>query len=491
MTVHTHQMTRAEHLCAQYELDFAEVFSQQFRVEKGDARPLPGFALHRLGHWHVQVAAGLPSAVAETQQGTHVALLGVAVDANGDVVTKQHLSRQTSADDLITYLNACAGRFVFIVVTSQFSRLYGDAVGSLGAVYDPQDGCIASTINLVLTREVVENDDYPLAALASHAKARFAFGHTADKYVKRLLPNHYLDMEALTQHRFWDGQGDITDIAPSDTPAVIDQIADRLTQVMAGLATYFPDTKLPITGGLDSRVLLSCAEPFVDKLFLYSHAENMMGRRDTRIAGRLAQILDQPMAVYDPGRDPDYAIDDAVRLMTLSNASQIANGEGVLGTQISQVRLEVLQAPPRGGIVMRGNAGELMRAMLWRRAIVEYKNNTTHDVQTGLRMMMLTDNEMLKDLNPTDRDKLMQDYNAWYADFSGTPAKRVFDLLFIEHFLSHGQGNHFYAFTHNFYLYPYCDRKVLSLITSLPRITVQNCAIQRRSSRRVRQSCVT
>ncbi|WP_133122507.1 hypothetical protein [Yoonia maricola] len=378
------------------------------------------------------------------------------------------MTKQVSADAAISYLNACAGRFIFLITTPKFTRLYVDAAASLGAVYDLKDKSIAATLNLVLTRDTIINDDYPLTKLAMASKARFAFGHTADKYVKRVLPNHYLDMDTLAQHRFWDGAQDIIDIKPADEARALDEIAERLAQIMASLSNHFPDTKLPITGGLDSRVLLACAKPIVSQLSLYSHAENMMSRKDTRIAGRLASIMGQPMAVYDPTRNPDVAIDDESRLTMLSNAGRIANAEGDIETPIPSVRLSTLNAVPEGGVVVRGNVGGLMRAMPWRREIARYKNGKPLRVQSGLRLMMLTDSETLNALPPSDRMKLTEAYENWYSAFSGTAAERAYDLQFVEQFISHGQGNHFYSFTHNFYLHAYCDRKFITRIISLP-----------------------
>ncbi|MEL6640053.1 MAG: hypothetical protein AAFN63_12075 [Pseudomonadota bacterium] len=469
MKVQDQKLTQAEYLCAQRGLKMPEVFSQQFRIEKEGGRPLPGFTRHKLNQWAVDTGAELHCAVADLEEhGTRVALFGVAVDLNGDVVTPQHLSRQTSADTLITYLNACAGRFAFVVVTAQFSRLYIDAVGSLGAVYDQQEGSVASTINLLLTRDLIDNDDYPFTAIAASGVGKFAFGHTADKYVKRLIPNHYLDLDTLSQHRFWDGSDDVKEISPNEEAGVVEHIKNRLTQVITALTTHFPDTKLSISGGLDSRMLLACAKPVVDQLLLYSHAENMVSRKDTRIAGKLAEILGQPITVFDPLRDPQYTIDDDAQLMGLSDAHVIANGEGKPGQLVKKVRLEVLEAVPRGGLVMRGNVGELLRAMLWRRAISEYKENKAHNIQYGLRIMMLADRESFDNVAPAEKNILAQTYADWLSAFGGVAAKRPFDMLYIEQFLPHGPGNGFYGFSRNFYIFPFADRRLLSLVASLP-----------------------
>ena len=205
----------------------------------------------------------------------------------------------------------------------------------------------------------------------------------------------------------------------------------------------------------------------------------MMSRKDTRIAGRLAQILDRTLEVYDPSNDDRYRIDDKMRLTALSRAHHISIGEGRSGTQIPQVRLEVLEAVPRGGLVLRGNGGEMLSAMLWRRGMREYKRNRPHSIETGLRMMALSDSETLDSLDPTDHLSNKLAYERWLSAFSGPASKRPFDLLYVEHFLSHGPGNLFYAFTRNFYLFPFCDRTITAAIMSLaPDRRAQLCCTE-------------
>jgi len=459
--------TRAQQLCAAHHLDFGSVFCQQFRITPTEVVPLPSLHQVTVGKWRIGVGSDLPFCAAQARDGSDVVLLGIAVAQDGNIVDEARLSQLKDATTTIDYLNDCAGRFAFFIVTAALARFYGDPLGNLGAVYDPQRGIVASTLNLVLTRPMEANDDYPLAELASRSEARFAFGHTSDKYIKRVLPNHYLDLSDFKQYRFWPLDGNLIDARFHDEAGILENISTRLTQVIAALAQRFEGTKLPLSGGLDSRVLLACAKPSLDKIDIFSHAENMMSRRDTRIAGQLAAIVGKQIDIYDPSINEAHQINDAADLSTLSDAFHIATGEGALGTLVPKIRLEVLGAPPSGGLILRGNGVDFLKAVLWRRGVAEYAEKTPHNQKTGLRMMMLSGAETLQSLDRLSKKALKAAYWHWYRDLRGIARDRAYDLMFAEQFLSHGAGNMFYGFTRNFYICPFNDRRLLAAAISL------------------------
>lgn len=460
-------ITLAERLCRDHGLPFSQVFAQQFHLCRGPAPDLAGFTRVRLGGWVLQHGRDLPVAIHRFADGTgHLAFLGLAVDPEGEVVTQELLERRGAgwhdAQALTTWLNSCAGRFAFVILQGATKRLYLDAAGSLGAVYDPETGHLASTLNLVLNREVEPNRDYPLAALASRDAARFAFGHTPDQWVKRVLPNHFLNLGDFSQQRFWPLPGDIVEPDEMSQISLTRFIATRLEQVISSLAKHVAVARLPISGGLDSRLLLASAKASLESIELFSHAENQMSRKDTRIAARLAARVDSDLQVVDPRRNAADRITDDAQLRQLGKAYQIATGLGQIDGEIPRTRLEVLMAHEVGGIVLRGNGTDFLKAVLWRRGVQEYVNGDAHDITTGIRMMMLGDKTIAENAD------IQAAYTRWYSDFSVTAANRAFDFMFSEQFLAHGQGNQLYGMTRNFYICPSIDRNILAAMTRLP-----------------------
>jgi len=121
-----------------------------------------------------------------------------------------------------------------------------------------------------------------------------------------------------------------------------------------------------------------------------------------------------------------------------------------------------MHALPKGRVVLRGNVADFLKAVLWRKAIREYKEEKRHNLSVGVRMMMLGNND------PDKHDALRLEYRTWYKDLTGTAARRPYDFMFAEHFLSHGLGNMFYGLPDNFYVCPFNDRKLISGAISLP-----------------------
>lgn len=459
--------TLGQKLCKEANLVFADVFSQQFCLSQ-TAEDLPGFSTAKLGDWFLQVGTTLPQIVTTIDDGnTHIALLGIAVDEEGACVTAKTLKAQKTHSMCIDYVNKCAGRYLFIIVGKDFARIYLDALGSLGVLYDPKSKRIASTLNLLLDRDLVPNTDYPLAAAAYRGERRFAYGHTPDKFAKRLLPNHFLSILDFSTHRFWPTDDTICEASGSLALDYRDRIANRLVAITDGLFQHTDDVRFGLSGGLDSRTLLACVGPSLSKLGLFTHAENMMSRKDTRIAKRLASYVDQPIKTIDPTRDPTYRIDDLDRLMKLSSERHIGVGENLLNEQVSKTHLEVINAQEPGGLVLRGNGIDFLKGHHWGHAMPEYVGKLPHDPRNGVLGMALMPRAEVANLDPEAYQSIEAAYVDWYSDFSGVAAERSVDFMFIEHILAHSFGNLFYGFTRNFYICPFSDRNLLAMAISL------------------------
>ena len=109
--------TRAQQLCAAHHLDFGTVFCQQFRIAPTEVAPLPSLHQVTVGKWRIEVGSDLPFCAAQTRDGSDVVLLGIAVAQDGDIVDEARLSQLKDATTTIDYLNDCAGRFAFFIVT--------------------------------------------------------------------------------------------------------------------------------------------------------------------------------------------------------------------------------------------------------------------------------------------------------------------------------------------------------------------------------------
>ncbi len=331
-------------LCAAEGLGFSEVFSQQFRLSALPEDVLPGFELHRWGRWVLQAGPDLPVASSEFDNGSGaIFFLGIGVDPNGTIISSESLATQLDGvrepAAVAAYLSEAAGRYVFVILKDETQRIYLDPLGSLGVLFDPLTGAVGSTLNILLSRDVERNTIYPFADLAVDELGRFAFGHTEDLHAKRVVPNHFLDLDTLQQQRHWPAPDDIQEPTDAAEEAnTLGRINDRLGQIIESLSRHASQTILPLSGGLDSRILLACGRDSLGELKLYSHAENMMSRKDVRIATKLAGRVGSSLVAIDPARDAQYQIADYEAKEKLQAAYWLATA----GLSMPPLRHEIL-----------------------------------------------------------------------------------------------------------------------------------------------------
>ncbi|QGX98786.1 hypothetical protein EI983_11100 [Roseovarius faecimaris] len=454
---------RIEELCRTYDIPSSDVLAQQWVLTRDYTAVPDGLIRAKLGDWYLWHGPDLPLARTSLKTGGQVAVLGVAVDDEGQVIDARRLRSLARAEEelqaLIDRLILCAGRYVIVVHTPRMTRVYPDGFGSLGVVYDHTTRRVGATVNLTLTRAPQFNRAYPLTGNALIGMGRFAFGQTEDRVVKRLLPNHFLNLKTFKPVRFWPGEDALTEPTAAEEPRQLGRITARLEQVIAALVRHAPgQVHLPVSGGLDSRLLLACAKPHLPEMRLFSHTENVMSRTDLAIAGQLAGALEAPLDEIDPAGQAEHRLDEA-RRARLARTHQIITGAMA---PPSSTLLDVLYAHPPGGLILRGNGADFLKAVLWRRGVREYSDGRAHETDMGIRMMMLGDGAL------SGSPEIRSAYEAWFATLPAAAQARPYDLMFAEQFLAHGFGNLLYSFTNNFYICPFNDRRLLGWAAALP-----------------------
>lgn len=194
---------------------------------------------------------------------------------------------------------ACAGRYAAFSQFGTNCALELDAVGSLGAVFDARAKRIGSTVSLLLDRDRIDNTVYVLNNAAFRGEARYAFGHTNDISIKRLLPNHRLNLNSFVSTRVSPRLEDISELDGAAQKQTLWSLAERFRSVLKCYSTIKTPPLVPLSGGVDSRLLLACTKPFRDKFEYFSHAPNFMSSVDTQIAQQMATALEVPLEVID------------------------------------------------------------------------------------------------------------------------------------------------------------------------------------------------
>lgn len=236
-------------------------------------------------------------------------------------------------------------------------RIYLAAAHS--TLYSPSQQIVATSHNLMPS---VQRDlELCKAWDVLGRKGHFAFGLTAFQGLRRLLPNHYLDLRTFTPHRHWP-MGPLTGLA--DGPSGAAAIAEYGQQLINILAEVNDRFHIFMSAGRDSRAILAMASPLAARgreqlLLRTTYGEELDSLIDRHAAERLAAIAGVPLDVTK--RTPHNPhLDTAQRMF-------VRVGEAYAGKSLSAPRL-LPGAPPDpepNAFKLPGMGGEVGRAYYW------------------------------------------------------------------------------------------------------------------------------
>lgn len=278
----------------------------------------PDFNTTFFGKGHAIHTHPLLPVIHEEEEDCEVVLLGYFLDPyHPDDDERPRLRRILKAlkkELPLHLLHDLCGRFVLFIRRPSQAVVVSDAC-ALRQLHYHADGsgrtwCF-SQANLVSSHLALEED--PEAQYfrhhASALTAAYWWPGSSSLYrgVHRLLPNHYLQLEGGTVHRFWPDAGPMT----LEYDAALERVQTLLEGTMAAALRRAP-LALPLTAGLDSRLLLAAARPFAASLYVYTMAYASMkdDHEDLRVAQALAEAagVDWKPLACPQGMDPHFEV---------------------------------------------------------------------------------------------------------------------------------------------------------------------------------------
>jgi hypothetical protein len=255
------------------------------------------------------------------------------------------------------------GNWVAIVAGSgaaPLRRVYQG--GGHSIVYSPAAGIAATSHNLIPD---VRRDEALSRAVDPLARNGFyGFGLTAFRGVRRLLPNHYLDLDAVRAVRHWPREGFEPRIAGEAGAAAM---VDHARRVLRALAERYPNFLVPLSAGRDSRAVLACLRPFAGnpppQLHLFTSVRADRGSViDGQIAVRLARIAGLQHEIRRIRRHATEPADVRRAFVLI--------GEAKSGSILAAPGRESREPLP-GQLALPGMTGETARAYYWPRMRAE------------------------------------------------------------------------------------------------------------------------
>ncbi|HQR51697.1 MAG TPA: hypothetical protein PLZ79_00375 [Burkholderiales bacterium] len=362
--------------------------------------------------------------------------------ADGGTVLRVTAQAMVSVDAFEEFVYSFGGRFAVILAEGSHRRVYLDPCGSLSAVYCTHQRVIASTSNLIpydsRTRDRLE---LALAIGIPYTEGMYPFAMTSRHGVERLLPNHFLDLGEWQAVRHWPRE------PLAETPDVdkaVAEIAVIVKRQIAAIATAVP-SYLPLTAGLDSRMLLACARRVADRLELFTRAiDDRNATVDCDTARRIARRFNLKHLTLPMVEATDRDLEEWMFRIAYSTSE-------IRGRQCATMYKQL----PGGHAVIGGQAGEIARGYYW------CEGDTEASVITPERLIDIC-------ICPRDDEPLAR-ARAWLDSLPTNNALRILDFFFVEQDMGGWAGILPYAECDpGFPIFPLCHRRVVEHMLTLP-----------------------
>ncbi len=288
-------------------------FRRQFLLGPASFSPTDSWRHFPLKHGLCLSAHPDLDVVVGSRGAVTIALLGLALDSLSPGSSALGIVQRLAGagPEITTTVDATrplCGRWIVICQNSDATYLFTDPFG-FRQVYYYSDGTRTwcgsqpEIINAVagLTADI---DTATLQFLLSAAYSREESAWVGDKTIYagcyHLMPNHYLDLKACAQVRFYP------------KPALSETTTSRIIDDAAGIldGTYTAISRLgniaqALTAGWDSRVLLAASRPFAHKVQYFVDQMGILpeGDPDIWVPRRLGRKLGLSVAVRDSADD--------------------------------------------------------------------------------------------------------------------------------------------------------------------------------------------
>jgi hypothetical protein len=235
-----------------------------------DARHLPpGWSTHTLRNWHLGHHPSLPVTPVWADGAPIGWMLGYAISGEGVLLGFETVTLPAgfgTPDNFERWVFSHGGRFAAVLLSEASSEVYVDPIGSLSVVYCPSLETVASTVTVV-PREGDTDELTDLARVVGIPKdSMYPLQYTPRRNVWRLIPNHLLDLRRWHVARHWPKAV----IPPADDVThAADEVIERVRLHLTALLAQRP-VLLRLTAGRDSRMLLACARPWINRITTFT-----------------------------------------------------------------------------------------------------------------------------------------------------------------------------------------------------------------------------
>jgi hypothetical protein len=255
-------------------------FYGQFALVREPLDRLEDWSVATCRGWTLAAHPALPAVELTTRDGSHVGwFVGFVVNPDGELVDAARVlpfetPADVTADAVDAFIYAHGGRFVCAVLSEKFSALYLDCAGNLAAVYSVDERIVASTSSLLacFSREKARTWDLPPGFPGPNQF--YPGGLTADPGIRRVIPNHYLDLDRWRPVRHWLNAASER-VEETGVAEQIDVIVENTRKSVHAVTSRY-HTYMGLSAGRDSRMILACSRAALDRMTFVTYTYNWL-----------------------------------------------------------------------------------------------------------------------------------------------------------------------------------------------------------------------
>ena len=323
------------------------------------------------------------------------------------------LQLNDNLDAFVESTSPFGGRWVLIVDNGREVRLFHDAAGLRQVFYTQctasQTNWCASDPGVIAEMLGLSVDTDAHSFIASYERLTREYWWPGDtslySAIRRLLPNHYLDLNTHSPQRYWPAT-DLPDLSLADC---LQRSSELLLRMMDSAHKRFR-LAVTVTAGWDSRVALAATRDIRHDVMYFTlmYWELSPESDDIRIPSMLLRKLGLPHHVI---ACPSTMRDEFARIYNRN----VTTAREVYGT----IAQGLFNAFPEGLVMVKGVVSEVARC--WYRQRVPDATSQTVTPRMLAQAVEMEENAFV-----------LTAYNRWLADINRTVNVDTLDLLFWE-----------------------------------------------------------
>ena len=244
-----------------------------------------------------------------------------------DILEKIYKNRN-SCQEMLTYINQLTGSFLLGVIRDDKLDFLSDPSGMLFSCYGKIDGEIYISSHAQLVGDLCELEKGEYISRLEKYKYFYKYGLffpgdlTQYDGLKRVLQNHIMSFngEEFSCQRFYP----CATLKLVDTQAEYEQLIEKVAKIMKDTIALaikkWDNLALSMTGGMDSKTTLACANGMYNQLQFYSYISMEGDKIDAEAAHKIADEIGVQHDIYEIA-DNDEAFEkiDAFRAVIEHN----------------------------------------------------------------------------------------------------------------------------------------------------------------------------